>query len=252
MSAFYYIYVSIVGLCLGSFYNVVGLRVPKGESIITPRSHCTQCQRILGPGELVPFFSYLWLRGKCRNCGTSISPLYPVFEITTSFLFLIAPWLLGWSNELIIAWTLISLLIIICITDIHYMLIPDKILIAFTLVLLPLRLVFPLDPWWDLFVGALVGFTLLFLIALISRGGMGGGDIKLFAVLGLILGWKGVLIAFFFSTVYGTIIGGVGMIFGKVRRGKPMPFGPAIGLGTITAYFWGEALIDWYFQFFRI
>ncbi|OPA80251.1 prepilin peptidase [Paenibacillus selenitireducens] len=249
MTAFYSIYAAIAGLLLGSFYNVVGLRVPLGESIIRPRSHCTTCQRTLGASELVPFFSYLFLRGACRGCGTKISFLYPLTEMGTALLFVSMPWFIGWSPELFVAWALISLLIIICISDLRYMLIPNKVLLVFSVIFLGLRLLLPVDPWWDMFLGAGVGFALLLLIAIVSKNGMGGGDIKLFAVLGMVLGWKGVLLAFLLSCCYGTLIGIVGMLLGKVRRGKPMPFGPAIALGTLTAYLWGEALLTWYYQF---
>ncbi|KOP64987.1 prepilin peptidase [Bacillus sp. FJAT-18019] len=243
-----YTYIMMIGLLLGSFFNVVGLRVPKGESIISPRSHCTRCFRILGARELVPFFSYIFLRGSCRGCGTKISPIYPITEISTALLFALAPWLIGWSSELFIAWSLLSLLIIICITDLRYHIIPDKVLIVFALIFIALRLTIPLEPWWNMFLGAGIGFILLLLIAIVSKGGMGGGDIKLFAVLGLVLGWKVVLLAFFFSALYGTFFGVIGMVLGKVRRGQPMPFGPAIALGTMTAYLGGEAFVEWYLR----
>ncbi|WP_195572205.1 prepilin peptidase [Paenibacillus sp. 1001270B_150601_E10] len=248
MTTLYFIYAAIAGLLLGSFYNVVGLRVPIGESIIRPRSHCTTCQRTLGAGELVPFFSYLVQKGTCKGCGTSISILYPLTEIGTAAMFVSMPMLIGWKPEVIVAWALISLLILICITDLQYMLIPDKILLVFAILFVALRIVIPSGPWWDIPLGAAVGFSLLLLIAIVSKNGMGGGDIKLFAVLGLVLGWKGVLLAFLFSACYGTLIGVGGMVIGKVRKGQPMPFGPAIALGTMTSYLWGDRLLMWYFQ----
>ncbi|WEG16109.1 prepilin peptidase [Alkalihalophilus pseudofirmus] len=244
-------YLFVFGLTFGSFFNVVGLRVPAGESIVAPRSHCTTCDRDLSTRELIPVFSYLFQKGKCRGCGTKISPLYPIVELVTGLSFSGAYVLLGWSYELIVALLLISLLAIIFVSDIRYMLIPDKILLFFTPLFLLLRLaVAPLDPWWSSLVGAAVGFGLLLLIAVISRGGMGGGDIKLFAVLGLVLGWHDVLLAFFFSCLYGTIIAGIGMAAGKVKRKKPIPFGPFIVLGALTAYFYGNSLVQWYIGLF--
>ncbi|ADC48638.1 peptidase A24A domain protein, aspartate peptidase [Alkalihalophilus pseudofirmus OF4] len=244
-------YLFVFGLTFGSFFNVVGLRVPAGESIVAPRSHCTTCDRDLSTRELIPVFSYLFQKGKCRGCGTKISPLYPFVELATGLAFSGAYVLLGWSYELIVLLLLISLLAIIFVSDIRYMLIPDKILLFFTPFFLLLRLtVAPLDPWWSSLVGAAVGFGLLLLIAVISRGGMGGGDIKLFAVLGLVLGWQDVLLAFFFSCLYGTIIAGIGMAAGKVKRKKPIPFGPFIVLGALTAYFYGNSLVQWYIGLF--
>ncbi|KPD01590.1 Type 4 prepilin-like proteins leader peptide-processing enzyme [Geobacillus sp. BCO2] len=108
------------------------------------------------------------------------------------------------------------------------------------------RLWIPFLPWTDMVIGSAVGFGLLLLIAVLSKGGMGGGDVKLFAVLGMVLGWKLVLLAFFLATLYGTVIGLVGMALGYVRRGKPMPFAPAIALGALTALFFGDRMMEWY------
>jgi leader peptidase (prepilin peptidase) / N-methyltransferase len=241
--------VFIYGVILGSFYNVVGLRVPLNQSIVKPRSHCPNCNHTLTAIDLIPVLSYLFLRGKCRRCKASISPFYPIIEMITGILFMLAPIILGWSIELIIAWTLISLMVIVCVSDIHYMLIPDKVLIVFTFIFLVERWFIPLSPWWDSLAGAAVGFTLLLAIAFISKGGMGGGDIKLYAVIGLALGIKLVLISFFLATFFGAVFGLLGMLVGKVKKGKPMPFGPYIALGTITAYFYGENILKWYIQF---
>jgi leader peptidase (prepilin peptidase) / N-methyltransferase len=238
----------LYSLLLGSFFNVVGLRVPVGESIVFPRSHCPRCKRQLTARELIPVVSYVWQGGKCRGCGKRISLLYPFVELSTAILFTISPLLVGWSKELIVCWTLISLLMIILVSDIRYMIIPDKVLLVFAAIFLLERLFIPFIPWRDALVGAAAGFLLLFLIAVISKGGIGGGDIKLFALLGFVLGWKTVLLAFFFSTFYGTVIGLIGMALGKVRRREPMPFGPAIVLGSLTAYFFGQDIFEWYKQ----
>ena len=139
-------------------------------------------------------------------------------ESLTGILFVLAPLILGWQVELIVAWTLISLLIIITVSDIKYMLIPDKILVVFAGVFLVERIFIPLTPWWDSLLGAVIGFSLLLVIALVSKGGMGGGDIKLFAVLGLVLGTKTVLLAFFLATFYGAFFGLIGMLFKIVKK----------------------------------
>jgi leader peptidase (prepilin peptidase)/N-methyltransferase len=247
MTTLYLTYIFILGLILGSFYNVIGLRVPMGKSIIKPYSHCPICKRTLTAVDLIPFFSYVLLRGKCRGCNSLISPIYPIIELCTAFLFTISPLVVGWSKELLISWALISLLMIIFVSDTHYMIIPDNVLLFFGVLFIMLRVaVIPVDPWWNIVVGPVVGFSLLLLISIISKGGMGGGDIKLFAVLGIVLGWKGVLLAFFCSTVFGVIIGGIGLLQGSVKKGKPLPFGPAIVLGALTVYYFGQEIIAWY------
>jgi leader peptidase (prepilin peptidase) / N-methyltransferase len=238
------------GLLLGSFYNVVGLRIPLKQSIVKPRSHCPYCHHTLRPYELIPVVSYLLQGGKCRRCKAPVSFLYPAVELATGLLFVLAPLLMGWTLELIIAWTLISLMVIVFVSDIKYMIIPDKVLLVFAVIFLLERIFLPLSPWWDSLLGAAAGFFLLLFIAVISKGGMGGGDIKLFAVIGLALGTKLVLLTFFFATIFGAVFGLAGMLIGKVEKGKPIPFGPYIALGSITAYFFGQRILDWYLYSF--
>ncbi|MEW9053307.1 MAG: prepilin peptidase [Neobacillus sp.] len=239
----------VYGLLLGSFFNVVGLRVPLKKSVVSPRSSCSTCGHQLKGYELIPLISYLLQKGKCRGCQSRISPIYPFFELLTGILFATAPLVIGWSGELVVALTLISMFIIITVSDIHYMIIPDKILIWFAGIFLLERIFIPLTPWWDSLLGAVTGFTLLLIIALVSKGGMGMGDVKLYALLGFVLGFKLVFLSFFFSTLFGAVIGGLALLFKIVKRKQPIPFGPFIAAGTLTAYYWGSDLIDLYLQF---
>ena len=243
-------YVFLIGLVFGSFFNVVGLRVPNGQSIIAPRSHCPSCKRTLTGIDLIPVVSYIFLRGKCRTCEARVSPLSPTIELVTACLY-VGVWLVfGWSTEVIVAWIFVSLLVIITVSDLSTMLIPNKILLFFGTIIFLFRLtIAPLHPWWDVFVGAAVGFSLLLIIAIVSKGGMGGGDIKLFAVLGMYFGWQDVLLAFFFSVFVGAVIGGIGLLIGKVKRKSPMPFGPAIAIGSVLTLFFGEEIVAWYLSF---
>ncbi|MFD6441382.1 prepilin peptidase [Peribacillus sp. NPDC060186] len=247
----FYLFLLALGLILGSFYNVVGLSVPIGNSFTNRRSACPSCGRTLTSFELLPVVSYVMQGGKCRGCEARISPLYPVVEMLTGVLFASAPLFLGWVDELWIAWALISLFMIIFVSDVAYMLIPDKVLLFFSVIFLFLRVLFPLSPWWDSIVGAVVGFSLLLLIAVVSKGGMGGGDIKLFAVIGFALGLKLVLLSFLFATFYGAFFGIIGMLTGLIKKKTVIPFGPYIVFGTFTAYFWGESILQWYVHFLR-
>ncbi|MDQ0858211.1 A24 family peptidase [Bacillus sp. V2I10] len=243
------IFLFFYGLLLGSFFNVVGLRIPNKESIAAPRSACPGCHHTLTAGELIPVISYLLQGGKCRKCRMRISPLYPFVELKTAILFAISPLLAGWSKDLVIALTLISLFMIIFVSDMKYMIIPDKVLLFFAGLFVIERIFIPLTPWWNPLIGAAAGFILLYGIAILSKGkGMGGGDIKLFAVLGLAIGWKLVLLSFFLSCVVGSIIGVLAIMTGKVKRKQPIPFGPSIMVGTIAAYFYGQELLQWYFK----
>lgn len=236
----------IYGLIFGSFFNVVGLRVPKNESIVNPPSHCTICDRRLTFKDLVPVFSFVFLKGKCRRCGTKINWIYPAMEFTTAVLFAFAYWKIGFSHELIVAILFISMLIIITVSDFAYMLIPDKVLLFFGALLIIARAFSPLHPWWDSIIGAVGGFGLLLLIGILSKGGMGGGDIKLFAVIGLVLGIIPTLLTLFLAAFIGAIVGVVHLRRSKLGRKTPVPFGPSIALAAIIVYFYGTQMLDWY------
>ncbi|MER2090800.1 MAG: prepilin peptidase [Sporosarcina sp.] len=240
----------IYGIVFGSFFNVVGLRIPKKESIVSPPSHCPTCDRKLGILDLVPVLSYLLLKGKCRGCGSKISPIYPFMEFVTGVLFALSFYVLGFSGELIVAILFMSLLVIITVSDIAYMLIPDKVLLPFAVALFVARLFIPLSPWWDSVAGALVGFGILFLIAVVSKGGMGGGDIKLFFVIGLVLGTVNSLVTLFLAALIGSVVGI--MFLKKTGKGRktPIPFGPSIAFAAVIAYFWGADFVSWYGNLF--
>ncbi|MCA0147428.1 prepilin peptidase [Rossellomorea vietnamensis] len=244
------ILVILYALLLGSFYNVVGLRVPLKKSIVKPRSSCPYCSHQLTAIELLPVFSYLIQKGKCRRCHGRISPLYPFMEALNAGLFVLAYIEFGLRWELIVAWTLISLFIIITVSDLKYMVIPDKILLFFSALFLVERLFIPLTPWWDSLIGAAVGFGLLLLIAVVSKGGMGGGDIKIYALIGFVVGLKVMILSFMLATFFGAVFGLIALTFKLIERGKPIPFGPFIALGTILAYLYGDVLLSAYLTFF--
>lgn len=250
MDMMYTIVFGVFGLVLGSFYNVVGLRVPKGQSIVKPPSHCTSCGKLLTAVELIPVFSYFIQRGKCKGCGVKVSPIYCFTEIVTALLFALCYVKFGFTAELAVALLFVSLLVIINVSDIAYMLIPNKILLFFLPLLVIGRIVSPLEPWWDSLLGAAVGFSILLLIAVVSKGGIGGGDIKLFFLIGFVLGTIHTLLTLFLASIIGMIFG---IIVLKVRgqgRKTPVPFGPSIAVGALIAYFYGNQLIEWYWQYF--
>lgn len=224
--------------------------MPLKKSIVKPRSSCPYCGHQLTAIELLPVFSYLFQKGKCRQCHGRISPLYPFMEALNAGLFVLAYIEFGLRWELLVAWTLISLFIITIVSDLKYMVIPDKVLLFFSGLFLVERLFIPLTPWWDSLIGAAAGFGLLLLIAIVSKGGMGGGDIKLFAVIGFVVGVKVMILSFMLATFFGAVFGLVALAFKWIERGKPIPFGPFIALGTILAYLYGDVLLSAYLSFF--
>lgn len=245
------VFVCLYGMFLGSFYNVVALRVPVGQSIVKPRSHCVICNRQLGVLELVPIFSYLFLKGRCLGCGTKISPLYCVFELITTLGFLISYLLYGISPMFFLSITLVSLLVIISLSDLSYQIISDSVLLVFFVLIFLEQLVFsPHVSLISAMIGSIEGFFLLWFIAILSKGGMGGGDIKLYAVIGLALGWKLTLLSLFVSSFIGTIYGIYERIRGKLDKKQGIPFGPFIAIGTVLCLWFGDDVIQWYAHLF--
>ena len=244
-----HIYLFVFGLLFGSFFNVVGLRLADKESIVTPRSHCTKCQRTLKISELIPVFSYLFQKGKCKECGSKISIIYPAFELLTAILFAIAPFMVGWSKELFVVLALISLVMIVTVSDIYKMIIPNKVLLFFTPLIIIIRLFVPTDPWFDAYLGAVIGFLILFIIAVVSRGGMGGGDIKYFGVLGFFLGVKAVVLTLIVASFLGLIYGVIMRMSNKLKKKQAIPFGPFIGIAALISYFTSTYIWDLYLSF---
>lgn len=242
---FWSIYI-ILSLFIGSFLNVVGLRIPKKESIVYPPSHCPSCDHRLKSLDLVPIFSYLFLKGKCRYCGRRISPIYPFGEFITFIALLLIPIVQPINLELIIAYLFTIILIIATISDLRYKIIPDQITYPTIIIFFVLRFWIHFLPTWHYLLGGLIGGGLLFLLSAASKGGMGGGDIKLFTLIGLVLGWQNTILALFISSLIGSIVGFSLMIIGKVKRKQFIPYGPFIAMGAYIAYFFGNEIWSWY------
>ncbi|MGC5326608.1 prepilin peptidase [Brevibacillus sp. SYSU BS000544] len=238
----------LLGLLFGSFYNVVGLRVPKGESIIQPPSHCPGCQQKLSACDLIPVLSYLLAKGKCRSCQMTISPIYPVMELFTGIFFALTYWRFDYSTETLVGLGFVSLLVIITVSDLKYRLIPDKVVFPFLGLFLVARFfIHPTQTYWMHLLAMAIGFGLFLLIAIVTRGeGMGGGDIKLFAVIGLVLGVKLLFVSIFLSSLLGALVGILLILLKKANRKSSIPFGPFIAVGSLLAYLYGEAITTWY------
>ncbi|ASB88062.1 Type 4 prepilin-like protein leader peptide-processing enzyme [Bacillus sonorensis] len=241
-------YLFIFGLVLGSFFNVAGRRIPENTSLIAPRSACPDCCRPLTFLELIPVLSYILQRGKCRGCKRPVSIVYPAVELAAALLFAFAYLRIGDPGELVIALFLISLLLIVFVSDVMYMVIPDAVLCFFLPVFAAGRILFPLEPWHSSLTGAIAGCLLPLVAAVMTKGGIGGGDVKLFAVLGIVLGVRQILLVFVLSAAAGMVMGFAAMLAGKLKRREPLPFAPAILIGTLTGYFYGDPLIGLYIQ----
>jgi leader peptidase (prepilin peptidase)/N-methyltransferase len=240
----------ILGLIIGSFLNVAIYRLPDGKSIVYPPSHCPDCGHKLSPLELIPVLSYFILRGKCKSCGVDISIRYPVIELLTGIIFIIN--YIYFSDLISLTAGLIfsSLLIILTMIDFDHQILPDKLTLGglgvgfiFSFFRSDITVIYSL-------AGILAAGGLLFLIALLSKGGMGGGDIKMMAMVGSFTGPIVAVSSIFLGAVIALIAHLPGIVSGKTGMKTKLPFGPFLALASLILWFWSEELFDLYINFF--
>ena len=236
----------VLGLAVGSFLNVCIDRLPAGESIVRGASHCPHCRHLLAPKDLVPVFSYLWLRGKCRYCGVPIPLRVPLVETATAILFGFLYWKFGLSVELGIALTYASVLLVISVIDLEHQLILNVVVYPALPVALAISLLSPDPSLLNALLGMAVGIGLIGLPFLIYRQGMGMGDMKFGALIGLMVGFPHILAALLLSVVSGGLIAGLLLLLRIKGRRDAIPFGPFMAAGTFVTLLWGQAILDWY------
>ncbi len=239
-----YIIIFLYGIVIGSFLNVCIFRIPKQENIVKIRSHCMNCGYQLKWYDLVPVFSYLCLRGKCRSCKQKISVQYPLIELLNGVLYCIVFAVYGISVEALLYALLASALIALSVIDFRTYEIPVGINI-FILTLGLIRIVTDYADWLDYAVGFLIVSGFLYIVHLVTKGrGIGGGDIKLMAAAGLLLGWKLILLAFVLGCIIGSVVHIARM---KISgQGHMLAFGPYLSVGIIISALAGEQMIAWY------
>ncbi|MGX4601532.1 prepilin peptidase [Faecalimicrobium sp. JNUCC 81] len=252
------IYVFIVGVIFGSFFNVCIFRIPNNQSISNPPSHCYNCNNRLKPLDLVPILSWVFLNGKCRYCGQKISQRYPLIELLTGILFVLIYNVYGLNYITLYYLVLISLLIIVTFIDIDHFIIPDSLMIFGIIFAVLFNLTGQGIALKDSILGALIcGGGMLILINLIEfivkKEVMGGGDIKLFFMTGLFLGIKGGLLTILLSIYVGAIYGIGVMIYSKIKKqdyNSMIPYGPFISVGALITVLCGTNIINWYLSIF--
>ena len=243
----------LIGISIGSFLNVCIARIPEKKSIVSPPSNCPKCGSGIKFYDNIPLLSYLFLLGKCRNCKTHISLRYPLVELLTGIFSVLLMFYYGPSVSYLVYFCLVAALITITFIDLDHRIIPDVIsLPAIPVGFLASFLLVQLT-WLDSLIGILVGGGSLLLVAVVyekltGHEGMGGGDIKLLAMLGAFLGWEGVLFTIMASSLLGTVIGGGAMLISGKGRRFAIPFGPFLSLGAVLYILWGDVLIDWYLE----
>ncbi len=236
------------GIVFGSFLNVCISRIPAKESLL-PASHCPKCNGAIKPYDNIPVLSYLFLRGKCRHCNERISLLYPAVELLTGLVFLLLFYRYGLSLPFVEYAVLSCLLITMAFIDLKTQEIPDGLVLFGLIAGILFTFLFNFQ---SSILSGLIGFVLggglFLLIAIASKGGMGGGDIKLMAVLGLWLGWQGILVISLFSFLIGAVISVTLLLLKLKSRKDYIPFGPFIALAALLWMLFGNELLNWYMQ----
>lgn len=245
-----YIIIFLYGIVIGSFLNVCIFRIPKQENIVKIRSHCMNCGYQLKWYDLVPVFSYLCLGGKCRSCKQKISVQYPLIELLNGVLYCTVFAVYGISVEALLYALLASALITLSVIDFRTYEIPVGINI-FILTLGLIRIVTDYADWLDYAVGFFLVSGFLYIVHLVTKGrGIGGGDIKLMAVSGLLLGWKQILLAFVLGCIIGSVIHIVRMKMSG--QGHMLAFGPYLSVGIMISALAGNQMIAWYLSWLGV
>jgi leader peptidase (prepilin peptidase)/N-methyltransferase len=258
MEAGFIVIFVLLGMVVASFLNVCCDRLPARESIIMyPPSHCSACQHRLSAKDLIPVFSYLWLRGRCRYCQAPIPRRLLWVEIGTAVLFGFVYWRYGLSIELAIILFYCCLFIVILVIDLEHGLILNKVVYPMVAVALLLSIFFSIffpqsgivPEIKQAVIGGGIGLVVFLLIVLISRGGIGWGDVKLAALIGLITGYL-VIVALLMGMILGGLVAVLLLGFKVKKRKEAIPFGPFLAMATIVTLLWGNDILNWYLGLF--
>ena len=241
-----YVAAFVLGSIAASFANVCIHRLPLRQSIVSPASRCTSCQHPLRPWHNLPLISFVALRGRCAFCQARISWRYPVVEGLGGLLYLIGYHQLGLSVPAFAYALLVTALLIVSFIDLAHLIIPDAVTLPGIVVGVAIALLPSSIGVANAVAGVCLGGGIFLLIALAYPAGMGGGDVKLIAMIGAFVGWQAVLAAIMLSAFCGAASGLTLILLGLQGRRDPVPFGPFLAIGGITAMLWGETLLAWY------
>ncbi len=240
-----------LGLIIGSFLNVVAYRLPRGESVAFPASHCPSCETPIKPYDNVPVLSWLWLRGRCRSCHTSISARYPLVEALTAALLVAVVLDTGADSDAWLGIAFVILLVPVTLIDLDHRIIPNTLMLVGTVVSVALLLLTDPGALPDHLIAAAAAGGFLLIAALAYPGGMGMGDVKLAGVMGLFLG-RNVAPALLAGFLVGSLVGAAIMAVKGVAKGRKtqVPFGPFLAFGGLVGLFAGDAIVEWYLDTF--
>jgi len=239
------------GLIVGSFLNVVAYRLPRGESVVFPASHCPSCDTQIKPYDNVPVLSWLWLRGRCRTCHKSISARYPIVEAVTAALLVAVVLDKGADSDAWLGIAFVILLVPVTLIDLDHRIIPNTLMLVGTVVSVALVLLTDPGALTEHLIAAAAAGGFLLVAALAYPAGMGMGDVKLAAVMGLFLG-RNVAPAMFVALITGSLVGAASIAKKGAKEGRKtgIPFGPYLAFGGLVGLFAGDAIVDWYLDTF--
>jgi leader peptidase (prepilin peptidase) / N-methyltransferase len=246
-----YLVVGLFGAVIGSFLNVCIHRLPRQESVAWPGSHCPACGQAIAWYDNIPLFSYLLLMGRCRHCAVPISIRYPIVEALNAVGYVALLWFFGPVWPTVAYGLLYSALLVVAGTDLSHKIIPNAITFPGIIVgLVSAATILPLGLMNGV-IGLLVGGGILWLLAwaspyLFGKEGMGGGDIKLLAMIGAFLGWKPALLTIMVGSFLGSLVGVSLIAGGIIKRQDYIPFGPFLVCGALVALFFGQPILEWY------
>ncbi len=253
--AFLYPFAFIFGLILGSFFNVVIVRLPYDESVVKGGSRCPKCKKPIRWFHNIPIFSYLWLRGKCARCKKPISVEYPLVELASGLIWLGLAYSCGPDARMLCYGVFLSFLLIISVIDLHHRIIPDELSLSGIVLGVGAALLTGDVTWQDSLLGALAGGGIFFAIAylyekLTKREGLGGGDVKLLAMIGAWLGYQSILIVIILSTGIGSLVGLAVMASQKKDLKASIPFGPFLAGAAAAFWIWRKPMLAFFFPSF--
>jgi leader peptidase (prepilin peptidase)/N-methyltransferase len=253
MEAVWMIALALLGIAVGSFLNVCIDRLPKNQSLITPPSHCSSCQKRLSLADLIPVFSYLWLRGRCRYCQAPIPIRILWVEIATGAVFAFLYWHYGFSGELAVAVFYFCLFIVLLVIDLEQHILPNKLVYPGAVVALILSVFLSrleiVPSIASAAAGGGIGLGIFMAIVVFSRGGMGWGDVKMAALIGMVVGYPLIFVAILLAVVSGGLVAWIMIITRARSRKQSIPFGPFLSLSAMATLLWGNAILDWYLGF---
>lgn len=240
------VFAFLMGMIIGSFLNVLIYRLPRGENIAFPGSHCRSCGYKIRSWENIPVLSYIFLRGRCSSCKEKISPIYPFIEFITGIFFAFTAYKYSFTGQGYIGVAFISILLVIFFIDLEHFIIPDSLIVALFILSLIKLFLLKEPAFINALVTGLAIFTFFYLVFILSKEKFGGGDVKLFTALAFFFGWPLTNLLVILASVLGLLVAGLLILTSQMKKDSPIPFGPFIAMASVITLFYGKEIWQLY------